>query len=699
MPTKDYEIPRFGLPTERIHPWLLEAVSEGDAWLKAQTPSGDWEGIRSLLSAASGDEKVEGLSQVGYNKAKRTARELVASLANFKHEGEFTTAWDQSKFDTAAMLTNLDRNWAETTSANGPHRSCLQYGVGFGTGYLYETWDKHYWGPTAGDIRLEAFGPGDVTFVQLPKDHNIQRAYAVIIREELPINLAKAVYGQTSKAFADQLTPDRDSPGWLIKGLKKVQQFLSPALRVAGRMQPDNTASFPTVDIYHMYTLDQSTNTGPVPIQMGPWSNGRPTANWSYKVPALGDPLPGWLINPETGKPYTTPAGPNECKLFPLRRYTIFSRTGICYDGTSPWWHGAVPLARIRFNDWAWEALGSSLVGELKTMQDGIVAIMRAIEDAAAARLDPARIYDETLVSSGFAKAFNPRLAGVAAAADLQRGKPIEFPVPPEYYNVPEWMTSWIESQEERMDYISGVRDLVAVSKAQQIPGADTLEKLLEMAGPIVQDLVNQVATPLQDLGTWRMAYYFQFYTRNRMIKVQGTDGVDADVQYTPEQLVPYKLNEDTEERRSRVMGYISDYRYRVTQSGINEIHRMTTKLFYIQLMKEGFPISWWTFAKIAQIPNFGPTPEGTNTELERWVAQKEIELDQQINLQTRAAEAQAAMGMLGGGNPGEPAQPGAEGAKGPAGEGGPRGRPQSYKKAPRLQSKDDGTRSTITTA
>jgi len=277
MPTKDYEIPRFGLQTERILPWLLEAVQEGDAWLKAQPPSGDWEGVRALLSSTDGAEKVEGLSQVGYNKAKRTARELVASLANFTHEGEFTVAWDQQLFDTAALLTNLDRNWADVCQANVPHRSALQYGVGFGTGYLYETWDKHYWSAFAGDIRLDALAPGDVTFVQLPKNHDIQRAYAVIIREELPINLAKAIYGQSNRAFADALTPDRDSPGWLAKGLRKVQQFLSPALRVAGRMQPDSSTSFPTVDIFHMYTLDQSLNTGPTPVQMGPWSNGRPT--------------------------------------------------------------------------------------------------------------------------------------------------------------------------------------------------------------------------------------------------------------------------------------------------------------------------------------------------------------------------------------------------------------------------------------
>jgi len=671
--------------------------------------------VRAMLSAADGADEVSGLSNVGYNKGKRVARELVASLSNFRHEGEFKVTWDESLYDTANTLTDLDRNWYRECLVNSTHRAALQHAVGFGTGYLLETWNKHFHSPYRGDIQLSAIAPEDVTFIQLPKDHDIQRAYGVLIREELPINLAKATYAETNLAFADALVPDRESPGWIAKGLQKVQQFLSPALRVAGRLQPNQQGSFPTVDIFHLYTLDSTINESPFQIEMGKWKDGEPLTNWSYRVPFLGQPMPTWMRNPETGQPYTLPAGAAECRLFPLRRYTIFSRTAMGYDGTSPWWHGAAPLARIRFNDWAWEALGASLVGETKTMQDGIIALMRLIEDAAAARLQPAMLFDENLVTRNFAKEFNPRMAGSVASADLQRGKPIEFPVPSDYYNVPEWITRWIESQEGRIDYITGVKDMIAIAKAQQIPSADTLEKLMEMAGPIVQDLVRQVEEPLQQLGDWRKSYYFQFYTRERMITVAGPEGVDLDKVYAPEQLIPLKLvksadgmlipsetraaqssrlglaTESSEQRRARTMGYLTDYRYHVTESGINEIHRMSTKLFYIQLMKEGFPISWWTFARIAQIPNFGPPPKDTNNEMERWVAQKEIEVDMQVNLAVRQ---QQAIASLGGGMPTDPTS-----VAGPEGNGGGAGRPNSYKRPPKLQSKDQGTRSTISTS
>jgi hypothetical protein len=695
----DYIIPRFGSPSSRIHGWCLEAVQEGESWLKAQRPAQGWANALQVLSEVDGTTVADGLSSVGYNKTKRVARELVAGLSNFRHEGEFKPTWDNRLYDRAHTLTNLDKHWYQTTRAWQAHRAALQYGVGTGTAYLYEIWDKHFHSPYRGDIKLQAYSPQDVTFVQLPKDHNIQRAYAVIIREELPLNLARNIWAADSPAFAESLVPDRDSPGWLIKGLEKLQQFVAPALRVAGRLggQNDQRSSFPIVDIFHMYVMDGTINETGMPVSMGTQGT-----NWAYRVPSVGDPLPTQTINPETGNPFTIPAAPEHCRLFPLRRYVVFSRTATAYDGSSPWWHGAVPLARVSFGDWAWESLGSSVIPELKTMQDGIVAIMRGIEDSAAARLDPPAIYDDQQVSSTWAQAFNPRRAGVRAAANLQMGDPIKYPVDPRQYDVPQWMTNWIEAQEGRMDYVSSVTDLVAIAKAKQIPGADTLEKLLEMSGPIVQDNIRRLEEPLQQLGEWRKAYYFQFYTRARMLSITGPDGVNMDVQYLPEQLIPIQANETLEARQTRARGYLEDYSYVVTESGINEIHRMTNKLLYIQLQKAGLPISWWTLAKICQIPNFGPPPEGTNTEMERWIAQQRIMADLAVDQQAEIARRSAEQGLVPGGSPdgaggeGAPA-PGGNGQPPPSGNG--EGRPASFNAAPRMVSKDGGARSTITTS
>lgn len=675
--SSNYEIPIWGSRGDQILGKLLDFVSEGEAWLKSQPSSTSFDGVTQILSGSETGGPAVGSSSVGYNKVQRIGRELVASLSNFRHEGEVKALWDTTLYDIAHQLTNLDANWYDKTRAYNAHRAWLQYGVGYGTGYLSQTWDKNFYGPGRGDIRLDAYGPADVTFVQLPKDHNIQNAYITLIRQELPINLAKAIYGQTNAAFAESLTPDRDAPGWLQKGLQKVQQFVAPALRVAGRTQPQQ-GSFPTVDIFHAYTLDTSINRLSTPIQMG--AHG---TNWSYMVPALGDPIDTGVRNPATGENWTRAATEGDCRLFPLRRLSIFSRTGICYDGSSPYWHGATPLARVRFNDWAWQANGSSLLMDAKTMQDGIIALMRLIEDAAAARLNPGMLFDDTLVASTFAQSVNPRLAGTRAAAPLQQGEVLKPILPAEYYNTPQGIYDWIRSQEDRMDYLTGVRDLVAMAKANQIPSADTLEKLIEMAGPLVYDMVRALEDPLTQLGNWRISSYFQFYTVPRIIKTVGDDGIPTDVQFTPEKIVPMVTGETAVARTSRAKQMVADFAYSVSQSGISEIVRTQQKLLYLQLQKSGMPISWWTLAQIFQIPNFGPPPEGTNTELERWIAQQRIVADLQADI---AANQQADLAAAG-------AQP-----TGPTGDEGP-GRPQSLQKPPKIVQKDGGTRSTVTTA
>jgi hypothetical protein len=266
----------------------------------------------------------------------------------------------------------------------------------------------------------------------------------------------------------------------------------------------------------------------------------------------------------------------------------------------------------------------------------------------------------------------------------------VDFPVPPEHYNIPSYIPEYLAESERRIDYITGVQDLSAIAKAQQIPGADTLEKLLEMAGPIVQDMIRAVEEPLTFLGELRKGYYFQFYTYPRILQLTNRLGESADYDYMPDLLIPAIRGENLKTRNDRAKLYLHDFYYAVTQSGINELNRMTAKLFYLQLQKLGFPISWWSIAKVSQIPNFGPEPEGTNNELERYVAQQRI-------MAELAQDQAAAMGAMAPDRTPQAGELPSGGAQGAGGEN--RGRPQSLQQAPKLESKDGGTRSTVTTS
>jgi hypothetical protein len=663
MPTKDYLAPAFGTTTPMMLGWLLEAVSEGESWLKAQPDSADWPALMRELSAPDPTDESAEMSNTRYNKIKRIYREHVASLNSFRHEGEFKPTSRTDLFNAAGMLTKLDRSWSTRMSIQAQFRGILQYAVGLGTAYAHHYYSPSALGPGRGDIVLEPLSPENVTFIQLPQSHDLQSAYAVIIREELPINLARAQYAR-HPGFVDGLIPDRDATGWIAKGLQKVQRlFGSPALRVGGT-HPGDSASrgFPTVDIYHMYIQDLTVNRTGNRILMGP-----DHANWSYMVPFEGDDIPTGFFTAD-GQPMYRKATPNDCLLFPLRRRIIFSRTGVAYDGSSPWWHGQVPLARFRFNDNPWSPLGQSLVGDCRTMQQGVERLLQMYEDSCTVRLDPPMMYDENLADKSFADDFDPRRAGVRVGGNLQAGDVVKFPIPPEYYTPPQSILDFIRSQEDRMDYLSAARDLVALAKAKQIPAADSMEKLLEASGPIVKDLIAALAEPIVALADMRKAYYLQFYTSARLLHLTGADGKDIDVEFRPELINPIPSGEQSTVSYDRARLLLSEFEYAISTQSLNEIHRMQTKLFFLQLMKLGFPIDWWTFAEISEIPNFGPEPEGTKNVMERWMAQQRIKAE-------LAGDAQQHMQQAGP------------------------GRPNSNQRPPQMKSKDGGSRTTVATS
>ncbi len=683
-----YEIPAYGSKGSDILSWMLQAVSDGETWLRTQRPQLEWAAIRAVLGPLydGGLGSPEGQSGTGFNLLRYIFSSNRATISNFKHAGEIVPTEDdaQELFDRAHMLTNLDQHWERTNFSNLTIRDGVGLGLAYGTGYIYEDWDKSRWGPGRGDIRQRAVSPNDVTFVQMPSTNDIQQAYVVLIKESIPLQLARRMYA-SNPTFAMALVADGDSMANLRQLQPASEPTGSPLLALAGTggWKKDQHGT-PTVDIWHAYTLDGQINPHGDAIRMGAVGT-----NWSYRVPALGDPIPQGIINPATGSQWTLPATADECMMFPLRRLTVFSRTGIAYDGSSPWWHGEVPLARIRFNDLPWETLGASQIGDAKTMQDGIVALMRIIENSAAVRMNPPKVFDDK-VDEAKGKAFNTSKAGVSMQYDLTNGEPFSFPVPPQYYDVPQWIGGeggYIRQQEDRMEKVTSARDLVAVAKAQQIPSSDTMEKLMEMAGPIVQDMVGALIKPLTQLGEWRKAYYFQFYTRPRMLRISDPTGEEllTNVKYTPEKIVPLVAGETSDDRTKRTRAYLNDFRYDVTESGVSELGRMSQLLTYIQLSKSGaLPISWWTMAKVARVPNYGPPPAGTNTEMERVMAQRHIEAEMQIEL---AKELQAAQGGIA-----PPPEPSPE-------SGGQEGRPPSFQKPATIVNKPSEGRSTISTS
>jgi hypothetical protein len=626
------------------------------------------------------------------------------------------------------MLNKLLINWYQSTFSDIEIKKCLQYAGVFGTGYIGPDWKSNYWVRGRGEIVLKVYSPEDVLPVQLPADNDLQRAYGVSLREAVPINLARAMF----PTMAGKIIPDRQSPSGLRRGLTRLKSYLSPVLnRFAADQRPNRTAdtSFPVVDIYQTYLLDLSVNEGPDELVMG-----EPGTSWSYVVPVLGSNIPDGT-NPD-GTPRFRKASPEDAMIYPFRRLITWCNSGILRDDTSYWWHGMVPIVKMSFDEWAWEFLGYSMTRDLDSIEQSTNTIRRAIDDSANARLRPPMMFDDRTLSKSLVESVDTRVPGQAVGVDFTVGdRPMRPILEPQYYDVPPWILEVVKGNDESQKYLSGVQDFSALAKAQQIPSSDTVEKIMEMAGPIVTSISRNMEAALGQLGEMIKCMFFQFYTAKRRIQILGKDGITPlDTSYfTPDKLTPSHMPGEAKDRSSaftdvaRARMAMGSIYFKITPNSLHQITQMTRKLLYIQLQKAGIPIDPWTMAEINDIPNFGQPPDGTTTVFQRWVAFEKIKGELSASIQANAQLIMqqeqlrfAAMVQLaqqeqgpppGQGGPGGQPPPGAGGAPGsPSGAPLPQsspspalgqnapGRPPEFNGgSPQIVQKDGGTRSTIT--
>lgn len=704
--------------------WLREVVRQGETMIRNSPAYADFQQGKNIIAGIHQEKIPQQLSHISVNLQKRLIRDIVSTMSNLRPLWGYSC--DNRELDKQAEILNkLLVSWYQTTFADRGIKKGLQYAAVMGTGWVGPDWKADFWTRGRGDIKIVARSPEDVLPYQLPFDGDIQRAYAVTIREETPINLARVMF----PTMAGKIIADRSSPSGLRRGIGKMASFLSPVLNRFAADQKSRKAidsTFPVVDIYQTYILDLSVNEGPSPRIMG-----EPGMYWSYTVPVLGSEI----VDQKTGRKRI--ASPTDAMLYPFRRLVTWCNSGILRDGPSYWWHGKVPLVPLYFDQWAWEFLGYSMTRDLHSIEAANNSIRRAITDDANARLRPPLMYDDRTISKSLIESVDTRVPGQAVGVDFTLSQRPIMPIfEPGYYDVPQWIPNYLQSNEEMMKYLSGVNDFTAIAKANQIPSSDTVEKIMEMAGPMVQDISRNMESSLGQLGEMIKGLFFEFYDSTRRLQILGPDGItEEDVDYyEPGTLFPdhmpweEKSVPSTYSMVERARHYMESFFFKITPNSLHQITQLSRKLLYIQLQKAGIPIDPWTMAEICDIPNFGRPPKGVSTVMEKWVAFEKIkgELGAHVQAQTMAilgqeqllqqlqaqgiqaalAQQQAQSALAGGGGPPVPGPqgPGAPGApqlpqKSPSpalGQQG-EGRPPQFGGTPTLEQKDGGTRSTIT--
>jgi hypothetical protein len=646
--------------------WTNQAVARSEAFLKSQRAWADLDLCIDIIAGGVSEKRPKKLSRAHVNQIKIDFKEIVATLSNIRPMVDYKSDNPEHQSQTT-VLNKLYRAWYLSMFVDRWIKGALQY-AGMSKGYL-----ELYWDPDAregtGDIGLKLHGPRDVLPVGLPPSHDLQKAYAVAIRNEVPIYEAQAAYPE----YSSLIVPDRNVPTGTKPWVERAWSFLQSFGTFGAGNAEDIPNPFPTVDIFHIYIRDGSLNMTDSSILMG-----EPDTSWSYTVPSFGSQVPTGLYN-ESLDPVMRRVTRKEAMLYPNRRLIVCTKTVVLYDGPSYHWHGRLPLVSFELDKWAWEFLGYSLVKDSSAIQESATSLLRAVDDAMNRRLRPFMIGDSSKISEALFKKIDPRAPGSRVWVDLSQGaSPIQFPIPPGYDDVPPNIQQHIEWLYDRVGKVMGKPDLSNLHRAAQIPAGDSIEKLAELAGPLVQDMGRGMEASLRDLGELFKWMVFQWYTTKRRVQLLGPDGItEEDYDFDPGNLIPDEISDrpdlnGADKRFLRAKEHAKNFRFHIVPNSMHQITQTQRKLLLVQIAKAGvLPLDWWTLAEALDINNFGPPPIGTSNIMERWKAQKQIEME----MASDALQMQQGLGTDVG------------------------GRPPSFQRPPELEQKDGGQRTTITTS
>ena len=695
MKASEYRVPVKDAGSDRKLGWLREAIQEGRGFQSTQrsgmSPDGSTFNARQEIAGLRTEKLSKKLSKLWINRPKREVAEVIATLSNLRPSWNYATD-NNNWHDQASKLTKLKDSWWWNTFADMSIAESIAYASVDGTGYASPYWKKNFHAMGRGDIALESYGRDNILTVQMPSNNDLQDAYAVIICEEVPLHLAHNQY----PLYADQIKPDRDSPGWLAQAAKRAKSFASTFLNMAGPRKGNEDGLYPTCDKFTVYIMDGTINQSGSMVPMG-----EPDTSWFYNVPSIGMDLPTGFRNPGTGQVLTRKATPDDCKLYPLRRLMIGFSDCIVYDDTSTWWHGMVPLVKFTLDSWPWESDGYSLLKDISQINAHANGIRRAIEDSVNARLSPAlRGTNSEVTAKADLEKFDPRIPNQILTLDtlLTGEDPLKPILPYQHYEVPSSTYEYIKTLEAEEGYMIGVQDFTNLAKARQIPSGDAQEKLLQMIGPLMEARTRKIERSVSQLGQMWKAMAFQFYTSSRREQILGQAGTtDEDVDWEPGQMVPSHVSGEPTDQPSqyskleRLRWHLQNFHTRVVPYSITGMASMQKKLLYVQTSKiPGMPFDPWTYGEKMDIdmgpvlpdPDTGKVP---TTPIERFIVWQKIlagiEVEKMAEIQARARELGIDPSAIGGGQ---------KGAK---------GRPPSNNQAPRVQQKDGGQRSTIATS
>lgn len=692
--------------TDALLGWVRDAVNEGEQFLKGQTGYRFVDASNRIMLDLLDDGMPPTLSKASNNFIKRDVRELVGMLSNPRPLTSFKC--DNPAYDEqAAILNRLYMAWYNQNFVDRAIKAALQYAAVEGTGYLMMDWDPGYWTPSKGEVTLTPLGVDQVLPIQIsPEGWDLQTAYAVVIRRQLPVTHVALRYPLAK----DRLRPDGDGISRfrrLANNLRdRVQATVHNTYGQQRGYKNEDPLSRALVTVYDIYILDPQLNSTGQDVTMGV-----PGSQWEYKVPSLGSQIRLPYSDPITGQPLSRTATPFDARLYPFHRHIVCTSNTILSDGPSRWWHGQKPLTKFVLDAWPQEYCGIPLTKEPAKLQAALTSLLRAYDDSANARLRPPVMYDGSRVNPALANSFDPRVGGQVFEQSNMMTEAFKLAVDSRYYQMQADIIPFMEQLRAWGSDAIGLPDLKNLSEAQQIPSGDSIEKMSEVAGPIATDLSRSMEASLRHMGEMFKCNVFEFYSARRRFQLLGPDGLTReDFDFDPGELVP--LDTDlpvtglNATRAERARHHMHNFQFDIVPNSVYQITQSNRRLMNLQLAKMGLPISPYTVLESCDIPNVGRPPAGPDgkqptTEIDKFWAWKKEEAQRMIEIQMELTQAQMAMGMMQ-----QAATPlgqlsGAiqQAVQAPTAQQQGPGRPNTFNEPPKIEEKDGGTRSTVTTS
>lgn len=678
----NWQVPKLESSAEERSAWVEEQIEEGEGWLSGQSAYKNLARNVKIFDAVFEDKTRSTLLS---NGLKYNIRKFVETISEVREIGTYSS--DAAQFKSFCELENkVSRGVYLESHFPRQVRKALQFAAVMGRGYIWPKCKAGNYGYGERQIVFEPLGPLDVVPVQIPSSNDVQDAYANTIYEYMPIAEAHGKF----PLFQSQLVP--------VGGISYNSRLQARRADFAEKfLYGEQTRNWGNLycEIRYTFIRDIRINSTGYEMPMGDVGT-----SWFYKVPFVGMDILGGVSN---GAAFMRKARNEDCLVYPFLRLIITSR-GMkqpMYDGPAYDWHGCMPAVQYDVDDWAWEAMGRSLVQDVGSIETTKRKVERKMDQVITTTLNPPMGYDRTATGGPKIENFDIFEENVRAGVDGQP-KNIMQSLLPEEVRVTDEHFKYLEMLKGMREEQLGINDLGSLAdlKMMNLQG-DNIEQQLESIGPVGKGIAAGM-----EMSNAKIAYMLKFmipqwFDTKRVIEYVGPNNVTPQVfDFDPASLIPSHMPDEyingilpltggdgADARPSpsqyqqvdRARRFCKNLRVISVPNTLLEMTVQREQLKWLMLKGQlAAPVSWSTTMKRLGIENYGEV-QG-NTEREKWINEQFEEL----KLKAMAAQMAANLGLVDPASEGQPppAQGGGEGQ----GHGG--GRPQSYQKPPKLAEK-----------